>query len=364
MTRADTPSIERKGILCLRKGTDTDMKLKFSALLLTFVMLLSLLAGCTGGDNPSAGVPDSLPAVSGSTASTDAPDHYVLRVGTLKGPTGMGMAKIITDNETEKKYEFTLSSAPTDISAALISGSLDIAAVPVNLAAVINAKTEGKYLVAAINTLGVLYILENGSSVQSIADLAGKTLYATGQASTPEYMLNYILKKNNLDTVTVEYKTEHSELATLMASGEVVLGMLPEPNVTTVLSKNDKLRIALNLTEEWKKVSEGEAVQGCIVVSRDAIRDHKALVDRFLDEYKASVDFVNQNVKEAAAMIAELEIVPAAAVAEKAIPNCNIVYIDGDEMIRSLSAFYRVLYDASPSSIGEKLPDETLYYKK
>ena len=194
MTRADTPSIERKGILCLRKGTDTDMKLKFSALLLTFVMLLSLLAGCTGGDNPSAGVSDSLPAVSGSTASTDAPDHYVLRVGTLKGPTGMGMAKMITDNETEKKYEFTLSSAPTDISAALISGSLDIAAVPVNLAAVINAKTEGKYLVAAINTLGVLYILENGSSVQSIADLAGKTLYATGQASTPEYMLNYILK--------------------------------------------------------------------------------------------------------------------------------------------------------------------------
>ena len=239
-----------------------------------------------------------------------------------------------------------------------------LTAVPVNLAAVINKKTNGAYLVAAINTLGVLYIVENGNTVNSVADLAGKTVYATGKASTPEYILNYILSKNGLENVTVEYKTEHSELAALMVSGEVVLGMLPEPNVTTVLTKNSSLRIALNLTEEWKKVSEGESVQGCVVVSKKAIAEHSALVNAFLDEYKASVEFVNSNVADAAAMIAELGIVPAAAIAEKAVPNCNIVYIDSDRMVSVLNVFYKVLFDADPKSVGGTLPDESIFYRR
>ena len=203
----------------------------------------------------------------------------------------------------------------------------------------------------------MLYIVENGNTVNSVADLAGKTVYATGKASTPEYILNYILSKNGLENVTVEYKTEHSELAALMVSGEVVLGMLPEPNVTTVLTKNSSLRIALNLTEEWKKVSEGESVQGCVVVSKKAIEEHGALVN-------ASVDFVNSNVADAAAMIAELGIVPAAAIAEKAVPNCNIVYIDGDRMVSVLNVFYKVLFDADPKSVGGTLPDESIFYRR
>ena len=149
-----------------------------------------------------------------------------------------------------------------------------------------------------------------------------------------------------------------------MASGSVVLGMLPEPNVTTVLSKNNSVRIALNLTEEWKKVSEGESVQGCLVISKSAIENHKGLVDAFLAEYNQSVNFVNNNIPDAATMIADLGIVPSAAIAEKAIPNCNIVYIDGDEMISILNKFYKVLFDANPSSIGGALPNESLYYKK
>lgn len=303
--------------------------------------------------------------VSCSSPKEEPTDDTVLRVGAMKGPTGMGMAKLFTDNNESQKYETELFGAPEDISAKLISGNLDIAAVPVNLAAVIHKKTEGAYVVAAINTLGVLHIVENGNTVTSIADLEGKTLYATGQGSTPEYMLNYILEKNGLlDKVTIEWKTEHSELATLVASGEVTLAMLPEPHVTTVLSKNADLRAALDLTAEWDKVSDGEAVQGCIVVSKKAIEEHKDLVDAFLDEYKASVDFVNDNPTEASEMIAALGIVGAAAVAEKAIPRSNIVYIDGDEMIASLDAFYTVLYTANPSSIGGTMPSESLYYKK
>lgn len=345
------------------------MKKKITALLLAMLTVFAVFSGCNTpdkdtGNTSSDTASSTTDGNTTDTPDTDAPDDYVLKVATLKGPTGMGMAKIINNDKENKKYDFTISSDPTDVTAALISNSLDIAAVPVNLAAVINNKTDGAYLVAAINTLGVLYVLENGNTVNSVSDLAGKTLYATGQASTPEYILNYILEKNGLDNVTVEYKTEHSELAALMASGEVVLGMLPEPNVTTVLTKNDDLRIALNLTDEWKKVSEGDAVQGCVVVSKKAVAEHPALVTAFLDEYKASVEYVNSNISDAAAIIADIGIVPSAAVAEKAIPNCNIVFIDGEAMVSTLNVFYKVLFDADPKSVGGKLPDESIYYKR
>ncbi len=342
---------------------------KLSALFLSLILLLSVLSACSNNGGNSDTTTDALTTDETTDASTtspdaDTPDDYILKIGALKGPTGMGMSKVMTDNKATEKYEFSILGSPQDMTAALISKSLDIAAVPVNLAAVINKRTDGEYLVAAINTLGVLYILENGNTVNSISDLAGKKVYATGQASTPEYILNYILEKNGLENVEVEYKTEHAELATLMASGSVVLGMLPEPNVTTVLSKNSSIRIALNLTEEWKKVSEGESVQGCLVISKSAIENHKGLVDAFLAEYNQSVNFVNNNIPDAATMIADLGIVPSAAIAEKAIPNCNIVYIDGDEMISILNKFYKVLFDANPSSIGGALPNESLYYKK
>ena len=321
---------------------------KLIALLLAAALLLTALFACkkSGKETPS--------------------DDYVLRVGTLSGPTGMGMAKLIKETgeggSLQGKYDIQLYSSPDEIRAALLSGSLDVAALPVNLAAVINVKTNGKYKVAAVNTLGVLYVLEAGDTIHSVADLEGKQLLATGQASTPEYILNYVLAQNGVNA-SVEYKTEHSELATLLISGKATLGMLPEPMVTTALTKNPNLRIALDLTEEWKKTGNGEAVQGCISVSTDVIANHKAVLDNFLKDYKASVDFVNGNIPEAAEIIASTGIVPAAAVAEKAIPNCNIVYIDGDEMIDILTKFYGVLYEANPASIGGALPTGDLYYK-
>lgn len=196
-----------------RKKGMKNMKKKITALLLAVLTVLAVLSGCNAAGNGTKGTTDTTPTPSGSSGEgttaapgTDAPDDYVLKVATLKGPTGMGMAKMINDDKDAKKYNFTISSDPTDVTAALVSESLDIAAVPVNLAAVINKKTNGAYLVAAINTLGVLYIVENGNTVNSVADLAGKTVYATGKASTPEYILNYILSKNGLENVTVEYQ--------------------------------------------------------------------------------------------------------------------------------------------------------------
>ena len=335
------------------------MKIRSLSLILALIMVLGCLIGCSKANNNSSTTTDP--------DNTTPEDTYVLKVGTLKGPTGMGMAKVVTDNKasSDPEYSFEFFGAPEDITAKLISGNLDVAAVPVNLAAVINKKTNGEYVIAAINTLGVLHIVEKGNTLSSIADLSGKTLHATGQASTPEYMLNYILEKNGLkDKVTVVWHTEHSELATLVAAGEVEYAMLPEPHVTSAILKNNELRAAIDLTAEWDKVSEGDAVQGCLVVAKKALDEHKAKVLEFLDDYKASVDFVNNNIPEAAQMIAELGIVGAAKAAENAIPRCNIVFIEGDAMVSSLNEFYGVLYNANPASIGGKLPDDSLYFKR
>lgn len=284
----------------------------------------------------------------------------------LKGPTGMGMAKLMedsTNDKTDNNYNFTLASAPDEVMAEVIKGSVDIAAVPINLAGVLYQKTEGEIQIAAINTLGVLYVLENGNEINSINDLEGKTIYATGQAATPEYVLNYILEKNNINAEII-FKTEHSELATLMVAGEVVLGMLPEPNVTAVLNQNSDVRIALNLTEEWEKIAGGESVlaQGCIIVNKEFAKNNKKALDKFLTEYKSSVDFVNSNLDEASQLIEKYEIVPSAAIAKKALPNCNITFIDKDTMKKYVNNIYQVLFDANPASIGGAMPDDGFFY--
>lgn len=285
-----------------------------------------------------------------------------VRVATLMGPTGMGMAKLMDENDGS--YEFTVASSPDQIAPAVISGSVDIAAVPVNLAAVLWQKTSGNMQIAGVNTLGVLYILENGDSIHSLSDLAGRTLYATGQGATPEYILNYLLRENGMEPETdlhIEYLSEHTELAAKISAGEVVLGMLPEPNVTSVLLGNDSVRIALDLTEEWEKISDTALMQGCIIVSRTFAQEHPQAVEEFLEDYRASVDYVNENPQDAAVLIERAGIVPKAAVAEKALPNCNICLLTGTEMKDAVRQMLEILYDADPKSVGGSLPNDEFY---
>ncbi|MDD3921665.1 MAG: ABC transporter substrate-binding protein [Eubacteriales bacterium] len=288
-----------------------------------------------------------------------APEEPV-KLATLKGPTGMGMVSLM--QEGEAGYNVTLSSAPDEVTAMLISGEADIAAVPVNLGSVLYNKLDGDVRIIAASTLGVLYVLSADNSVQSVSDLAGKTLYATGQAATPEYILNYILQQNGVaDKVTVEYKAEHSELAALLAAGDVTLGMLPEPNVTAAMVKNPSLHIALDLTDEWSKITDASMVQSAIICRASYYEAHKAQVEQFLADYAASVAFVNEKPAEAAAQMEALGIVPAAAIGEKAIPNCNIVCLTGENMKASVSAMLDVLYTANPKSVGGAVPNEDFY---
>ena len=293
-----------------------------------------------------------------------------LRIGALKGPTALGMLQLMQKADaktTANQYSFTLAGAPEELSAKMISGDLDIAAIPANLAAVLYNKTEGKVKMAAINTLGVLYILENGDTVHSVEDLRGKTIYASGQASTPEYALNYILTSNGLipgEDVQIVYKSEHAEVAALMAAGQIDLALLPQPFVTTVLQKSETARLALDMTKEWEAVAPagGSLVMGCLAVRSEFYEANKKAVDAFLVEYAASVAYTNENVDAAAALSAQYNVIPE-AVAKEAIPLCNIVYIDGEEMVAKAGNCLQVLFAADANSVGGKLPGNEFYIK-
>ena len=356
---------------------------KLFSFVLALVLVLSL-AGCSGGapasssttlppaspapESPSS-QPESLPdAVSAPTALEKT--GKTLRVAALKGPTAMGMVKLMEEaaaGNTANGYEFTLAGSPDEIGGSIIQGEFDVAAVPTNLAATLYNKTQGKVQLLALNTLGVLYVVEAGDTIQSIGDLAGKTVYSTGKGSTPEYALNYILAENGLtDQVAVEYKTEHAELAALLSQGQADVALLPQPFVTTALSQNDKLRVALDLTQEWDKVAQGASglTMGCVIAQRSFLEENADAAAAFLAEYKASVDFVTEpaNLDAAAALVVQAGILPKEPVAKAALPQCGITFLSGEEMKKTASGFLAVLHAADPKSVGGALPDEGLYY--
>lgn len=283
----------------------------------------------------------------------------------LKGPTGIGAVKLMEEsekNETDGNYNINVSAAADDAMAKIISGEVDIAAVPTNIAPLIYNKTNGNIEVLAVNTLGVLYIVENGDSIHTIEDLEGKTIYSSGQGAVPEYVLNYLLEKNNVENVNIVYMTEHAEVAAALADGRADIALLPEPNVTAVIMKNSEIRIAVDVNDEWKKTNGSELAMGCIVAGKEFIDENKEAVDKFLKEYSESIDYVNNNVSEAAELVEKYGIMASSDAAVKAIPNCNIVYKEKDEMKTMLESFYDVLYKANPKSVGGEIPDTELYY--
>ena len=287
----------------------------------------------------------SLAACGGKEDETPAEEPVNVRVAALKGPTAMGMVKLMSDSESAEAdtagntYEFTLAASADEVSPKLMQGELDIACVPANLASVLYNRTEGGIVTLAVNTLGVLYIVENGNAVASMADLAGKTIVASGKGSTPEYALRYLLTENGIDPdtgVTIDWKSEHSECV--------------------------DLRVALDLTEEWDALDNGSALLTGVVVARaDFVKEHPAAVSDFLEQYSASVDWVNANTADAAELIGGYDIVDA-AVAEKALPYCNIVCVTGTEMMDMLSGYLSVLWEQDAESVGGAMPNDDFYY--
>ncbi len=300
------------------------------------------------------------------TVQTEISYPEVINVTALKGPTAMGMTQLMDEDETKGyPYEFAIHAAVDEISPLVIQGKTDIACVPANLASVLYNKTEGGVKVIALNTLGVLYICENGSTVTDINDLKGRTIFASGKGATPEYALNYILRQNGIDPekdVTIEWKTEHSECLSALTATDGSVALLPQPFVTTAQTKNEGINVVLDITEEWDKLSNGSAcITGAVIARTDFIEQYPEVVDEFLDRYAESVDYVTTNVADAAQLVGKYDIVPA-AVAEKAIPECNIVCITGAEMKEKLSGYLDVLYEQLNTAVGGALPADDFYY--
>ena len=300
-----------------------------------------------------------------SLTAFGAADEKV-NVFALKGPTGIGMVGVM-ENHPET-YTFTLAGAPDEIVAAIASGSADIAACPTNLAATLYNKTKGNVQLAALNTLGVLHVVSTDHTIDSIDDLAGRKVYATGQASVPEYVIRYLLESAGIaDKVDLEFVAEHSELATMMAAGKAETGILPEPHVTSALMQNDKLKAVIDVTvafEEAAKAAGTEMVlsMGCVIVRREFAENHPEKVEDFLDAYSESVAFVNGDVAAASELVQKHGVMPKAAVAKRAIPNCHIVFVEGAQMRTQIEPLYGLLHAANPASVGGTLPGDDFYY--
>ena len=301
-----------------------------------------------------------------AAVSAEGTEKTTVRLGGLKGPTSMGMVKLLEDNEnglTANRYEFTLAGSPNDLTPALLKGDLDVLAVPVNLF----GKSGGAVQLAAVNTLGVLYIVEKGGeTVQSLEDLKGKTLYATGKGSTPEYALAYLLAQHGVDIgadLTVEWMSEHTEVVAKMAAAENAVALLPQPFVTVAAGQVENMRVALDLTKEWDSLDNGsQLITGGLVVRKAFAEENPEALAAFLEEYAASTAYTNEHPAEAAQLIEKFDIIKA-AVAEKAIPFCNIVCVTGDEMKGIVTGYYQTLFDQNPEAVGGAMPGDEFYLK-
>lgn len=297
------------------------------------------------------------------TASAETADG-ALRVAGLKGPTTMGLVNLMA-GEDAADYDFEMYGKADEIVPQLVKGELDAAAVPANLAATLYQKTNGAIEVACINTLGVLYVVENGETVNSVEDLKGKTIVTTGKGTTPEYVLRYILTENGVDPdndVTLDFYSEATEALAQLQAGTSTIAMLPQPFVTSALAQVEGLRVALDMNEEWEKVAGSKLVTGVLVARKDAVKADPARFAAFMDGYKASVEAANTDLENTAALCEQYGIVAKAALAQKALPNCNIVFETGDEMKTDLETYFNVLYAADPTSVGGQLPADDFYY--
>lgn len=308
--------------------------------------------------------------LAGAAATCCAAEAETVRVGALKGPTSMGLVSLMEKaeaGETACSYEFSMVAAADELLGQMVTGDLDIVLIPANTASVLYNKMEGGISVLDINTLGVLYVAEHGEEISSVADLKGKTIYITGKGTTPDYVLQYLLEANGLtqEDVQLEYKSEATEVVAVMTADETAVGVLPQPFATSALLQDDSLRLALDLTEEWDQVQEeggSSLVTGVTVVRKEFLEEHEDAVRDFLSEHEQSTAYTNENPAEAAEMIETLGIVAKAAIAEKAIPYCNIVCLQGEEMQAALEGYLQVLYDMDPASVGGSLPDAEFYY--
>lgn len=305
-----------------------------------------------------------------STNDSAQAEKTLIRIGSLKGPTSIGLLTLMEENEKGEalnNYEFQMATGADELLPLMVKGELDIALVPANVAGVLYNKTGGGVTAIDINTLGVLYMVSGDASVKVMSDLKGKTVYLTGKGTTPDYVLQYLLSQNDMTTAdcTLEYKSEATEVAAVLTENPNAIGLLPQPFVTVACAQNEKLSVVLDMNEEWNKV-QGEGgssmVTGVTVVRNEFLREQKEAVTVFLKEHAESAQAINDDHKTGATLAVKAGIIAKESIAEKAIPKCNIVCITGAEMRQALSGYLQVIYGQSPEAVGGALPEDGFYY--
>ena len=351
---------------------------KLLALLLALSMAFALTACKKSAEEPSVSPSDSVTesAERSETPSAEPSAPAMgedVRLAVLSGPTGIGAAKLLSDSDadaTVNHYAYTIAADNSELVAGLTGSdpAFDIATVASNVAVNLYNKTDGGVKIIALGTLGVLHILESGGNetVSSVADLAGKTIWAVGQGANPEYILRYVLSENGLDPdkdVTILF-ADASEVTQKLMTGEAEVAMLPVPAATAAIIKSEgKVRAALDMTEEWDALNPGsQLIMTAVVARTEFIEQHPDAVAVFLEEYAASIDYVNTNVDDAAEVVAGFGITPSAPIAKQAIPQCHLTYIAGKDMAPAISGYYDILWQADPAAVGGSLPDDGIYY--
>lgn len=321
---------------------------------LTAAMLLvvgMILSGCgstdSGGDQ-------------GQGSELPAPVSQTVKIAALNGPTGMGAVPMMEDD----RFDISLFQSPDEVVGKVLSGEFDIAAVPSNMASVLYNKTKGQVKLIAVNTGGVLYLVENGTDVQSVSDLKGKTIYASGRGGAPEFVLQRILLDAGLSMsdVNIKWLANHSDVASSASVEKGAVALLPEPFVTVTTAKNPDMRIAVDLNGVWKETYHTDLPMGTLIASKELMDNRPEDLKVFMAEYEKSVAFVNEHTDNAAEMIVKAGMIADQAVAEKAIPRCNIMCLTGKDARDALGNFFEILFKMEPKSLGGKLPDETFYY--
>ena len=315
----------------------------------------------TGAETGSEAVSEEEKEGSGASA---------VRVGSLKGPTSMGLAYLMEtakNGETANTYEFTRAGKADELVGNIANGSLDIALVPANVASVLYNKTQGQVKVIDINTLGVLYVVASDDSISTMEDLKGKTVYMTGKGTTPEFAMNYLLAENGLGSgdVTMEFKSEAAEVASILKEDPSAIGVLPQPFASAACLQNPELKTVMDLTEQWdllNKEGNSRMVTGVTIVRTGFLEEHEAAVEQFLKDHAESAEYTSAEPEKAAQLVADIGIVEKAAMAQKAMPLCNIVCITGEEMKQALSGYLEVLSGQDAKSIGGTLPGDDFYY--
>lgn len=347
-------------------------------MLVLFLVLALFLTACgpktpaptpTPSADPTA-TPTATPTETPSATPSDAPKTAV-NLAVLAGPTGVGAAKLLADNdagETQNLYNVTVATDNEQVTAGLLNGDFDVAALATNVASNLYHKSNGAIQMACVNTLGVLHILgrETDNTLNSMADLKGKTIYAFGQGANPEYVLRYLLKANGLDMdkdVTMVWQAADEVTATML-TGKGDLCMLPVPAATALTVKSEgEIQPVFDLSEEWDFVAgNSRLAMGCIVVRTQFAQENPEAVQKFLNEYAVSINYVRENAADAAQLVADYSLAPSAAIAAKAIPQCNLIFLAGEDMRYTIQNYFMDLADIDPAAIGGSIPDDAFFF--